>query len=116
MKPLSRMVHSRLETPHTPSRLQGLSTFREPYPVTQPPTTPAAFVHAPDPQPIAGDSPLVSMTQRFTLAEEEYLRTFRPMTSTASNPPPAPFHPFPATPQQRLTYVPTWPAVQLGPL
>src|SRR5882724_7442438 len=33
-----------------------------------------------------------------------------------SNTPPAPYHPFPAAPQQQLTYVPAWPAVQSGPL
>jgi len=49
MEPLSRMIHSHLETPHTLSRLQGSSTFREPYPVANPPTAPAAFVHSPDP-------------------------------------------------------------------
>jgi len=38
MEPLSRMIHSRLETPCTPSHLQGASTFREPYPVTNLPT------------------------------------------------------------------------------
>src|SRR5882724_2570957 len=56
MEPLSRMIHSRLETPRTPLRLQGSSTFREPYPVANPPTAPAAFVHSPDPQPASGDS------------------------------------------------------------
>src|SRR5882724_8489734 len=116
MEPLSRMVHSRLETPCTPSRMQGPSTFREPYPVTQTPMAPATFVDSPDPQLIAGDSPLVAATQRFTLVEEEYLHTFRPTTSTASNPPPAPFHPILATPQQRLIYMPTWSAAQSGPL
>ena len=30
MEPLSRMIHSHLETPCTPSHLQGLSTFRSP--------------------------------------------------------------------------------------
>src|SRR5882724_12071158 len=116
MEPLSRMVHSQLETPHTPSRMQGPSTFREPYPIIRTPTALATFVHSPDPWPIAGDSPLVATTQRFTLVEEEYLHTFRPMTSTASHPPPDPFHPIPATPQQQPIYVPTWSAVQLGPL
>src|SRR5882724_2883383 len=71
MEPLSWMVHLRLETLHTLSRMQGPSTFREPYPVTQTLTAPATFVHSPDPWPIAGDSPLVATTQRFTLAEEE---------------------------------------------
>src|SRR5882724_2205844 len=77
---------------------------------------PATFVHSPDPWLLAGDSPLVATTQRFTLAEEEYLCTFQPMTSTTSHPPPAPFHPIPATPQQQLIYVPTWSAAQSGPL
>src|SRR5882724_1912749 len=77
---------------------------------------PATFVHSPDPRLIAGDSPLVATTQSFTLAEEEYLHTFRPMTSTASQPPPAPFHPILAALQQRPIYVPTWSAAQLGPL
>src|SRR5882724_6566099 len=99
------MVHSWLETPRTPSHMQAPSTFREPYPVTRTLTAPATFVHSPDPRPIAGDSPLVAVTQRFTLVEEEYLRMFQPMTSTASNPPPAPFHPIPAKPQQQPIYV-----------
>src|SRR5882724_7686243 len=110
------MVHSQLETLHTPSHMQGPSTFREPYPVTQTPMAPATFVHSPDPRLIAGDSPLVAVTQRFTLAEEEYLHTFRPTTSTVNNPPPAPFHPFQAAHQQRPIYVPTWSAAQSGPL
>src|SRR5882724_10514352 len=58
----------------------------------------------------------MAATQRFTLVEEEYLLTFQPMTSTANNPPPAPFHPFLAAPQQQPIYVPTWSAAQLGPL
>src|SRR5882724_6766870 len=110
MELLSLMVHLQLETPHTLSHMQGPSTFREPYLVTQLPTAPAAFVHSPDPQPIAGDSPLVATTQMFTLAEEEYLCMFWPMTSTESIPPPSPFQPFLAAPQQRLIYIPAWPA------
>src|SRR5882724_660385 len=31
MELLSQMIHSQLETPRTPSHLQGVSTFREPY-------------------------------------------------------------------------------------
>ena len=85
MEPLSRMVHLRLETPRTPSRLQGLPMFREPYPVANPPTAPATFVHSPDHRPVSGDSPLVAMTHRFTQVEEEYLCTFRLTTSTLSN-------------------------------
>src|SRR5882724_1212834 len=65
MEPLSQMANSQLETLCTLSRFQGPSTFRQPYPVTQPPMAPAAFVHSPDPRPIAGDSPLVAATQRF---------------------------------------------------
>src|SRR5882724_8097742 len=52
----------------------------------------------------------------FTQAEEEYLCTFRPTTSTPSNAPLTPHRLFSAAPQQRLTYTPVWPAVQLGPL
>src|SRR5882724_10742186 len=89
MEPLSRIIHSRLETPRTLSHLQGPSTFREPYPVANPPTAPTAFVHSPDPQPVSGDSPLVATTCRFTQAEEEYLCTFRLTTSTPSNAPSA---------------------------
>src|SRR5882724_10523990 len=62
MEPLSRMIHSRLETPCTPSHLQGSSTFREPYPVANPPTAPATFVHSPDPRPASGDSRLAAVT------------------------------------------------------
>src|SRR5882724_10551010 len=112
MELLSRMIHSQLETPPTPLRMQGPSMFREPYPVANPPTAPETFVHSPDPRPVSGDSLLLAVTQRFTLVEEEYLCTLRPTTSTASNAPPAPYHTFLATPQQRLTYVPAWPAVQ----
>src|SRR5882724_5309835 len=52
MEPLSWIIHSQLETPRPLSRLQGLSTFREPYPVANPPMAPTAFVHSPDPQPV----------------------------------------------------------------
>src|SRR5882724_11460423 len=100
MEPLSQMVHSWLETPHTLSHVQGPCTFREPYPVTQTPTAPATFVHSSHPRLIAGDSPLVAATQRFTLSEEEYFHMFWPMTSTASHPTSTPFHPIPAAPQQ----------------
>jgi len=62
MEPLSWMIHSQLETPCTPSHLQGPPTFSEPYPVANLPTAPATFVHSPDPQPVSGDSPLVAMT------------------------------------------------------
>src|SRR5882724_4736238 len=115
MELLSQMIHSWLETLHMPSHMQGPSAFGEPYPVAQHPTAPETFVHSPYPQPISGDSPLVAVTQRFTLAEEEYLHTFQPMTLTASDTPPAPSHPFLATPQQQPMYVPAWPAAQLGP-
>src|SRR5882724_13037576 len=47
MEPLHQIVHSQLETPHTPSCMQGPSTFREPYPVTQTPTASATFCHDP---------------------------------------------------------------------
>ena len=49
MELLSRIIHLRLETPCTPSRFQGPSTFRESYPVANPPMAPATFVHSPDP-------------------------------------------------------------------
>src|SRR5882724_2828405 len=50
MELLSRIIHLWLEMPHTLSHLQGPSTFRKPYPVANPPTAPATFVHSPDPQ------------------------------------------------------------------
>src|SRR5882724_10292941 len=78
MEPLSWIIHLQLETPRTPSHLQGLSTFREPYPVANPPMAPAAFVHSPDPQLVSGDSPLVAATRRFTQVGEDYLRTVQP--------------------------------------
>src|SRR5882724_10411703 len=52
----------------------------------------------------------------FTQAEEEYLRTFRPTTSTPSNAPLTPHRLFSAAPQQRPMYTPVWPAAQSGPL
>src|SRR5882724_7777088 len=52
----------------------------------------------------------------FTQAEEEYLHTCRPMTSTHSNSPSTPHHLPSVAPQQRPTYTPVWPAVQSGPL
>src|SRR5882724_2765475 len=55
------------------------------------------------------------MTQRFTLAEEEYLRTLWLMTLTMHDTPHVSYPPFPATSQQQLTYVPAWPAAQSGP-
>src|SRR5882724_3782853 len=115
MEPLSRMIHSRLETPRTPSRLQGPSTFREPYPVANPSTAPAAFVHSPDPRPVSGDSPLVAATCRFTQAGEDYLRTVQPTTSAPSNTPSTPHRLFSATPHQHQSYAPVWPAAQSGP-
>src|SRR5882724_5982448 len=115
MELLSQMIHSWLETPRTPSHLQGASTFREPYPVTNLPTAPATFVHSPDPRPASGDSQLVATTCMFMQAEEEYLCTFRPMTSTPSNAPSTPHHLFSATPQQQLMHTPVWPAAQSGP-
>src|SRR5882724_5423512 len=106
MEPLSRMIHSCLEMLRTPLRFQGLSTFREPYPVANPPTAPAAFVHSPDPRPASGDSRLVDTTCMFTQVEEVYLHTYRPTTSTHSNSPSTP-HRLPlVSPQQRLTYTP----------
>src|SRR5882724_2039873 len=115
MELLSRMIHSRLETPRTPSRLQGPSTFREPYPVANPSTAPAAFVHSPDPRPVSGDGPLVAATRRFTQAGEDYLRTVRPTTSAPSNTPSTPHRLFLATPHQHQSYAPVWPAAQSGP-
>src|SRR5882724_11703412 len=115
MEPLSRIIHSRLETPCTLSCLEGPSTFREPYPVANPPMAPATFVHSPDPRPVAADSPLVATTCRFTHVEEEYLCTFWLTTSAPSNTPSAPHRCFSATPQQQPTYTPVWPAAQLGP-
>src|SRR5882724_12731153 len=56
------------------------------------------------------------MTQRFTLAKEEYLHTFQLMTPTMCDTPPVSYPPFFATPQQQPMYVPAWSAVQLGPL
>src|SRR5882724_1502274 len=46
---LSWMIHSQLETPCTPSCMQGQSMFREPYLVANPLTAPATFIHSPDP-------------------------------------------------------------------
>src|SRR5882724_11413228 len=115
MEPLSRIIHSHLEMPHTLSCLQGSSMFREPYLVANPPTAPAAFVHSPDPQPASGDSRLLDTTRMFTQAEEEYLCTYRPTTSTNSNSPSTP-HCLPSVaPQQRLMYTPVWPGAQSGP-
>jgi len=51
----------------------------------------------------------------FMQAEEEYLRTIRPTTSTPSNAPSTPHHRFLAAPQQRPMYIPVWPAAQSGP-
>src|SRR5882724_9146027 len=115
MELLSRMIHSRLEMPRTPSRLQGLSTFREPYLVANPPTAPAAFVHSPDPRLASGDSRLVDATRMFMQAEEEYFHTYRPMTSTHSDSPLTPHRLPSVAPQQRPTYTPVWPAMQSGP-
>src|SRR5882724_9824519 len=106
MEPLSQVIHLRLVILCTPSHLQGPSTFREPYPVANPPMAPAPFVHSPDPRPVSGDSPLVAATHRFMQVEEEYLQTFLLMTSTPSNTPSAPHRLFLATPQQRPTYTP----------
>src|SRR5882724_8937546 len=53
MELLSQMIHSQLETLHTPSHIQGPSMFREPYPVANPLTAPATFVHFPNPRLIS---------------------------------------------------------------
>src|SRR5882724_259285 len=76
MEPLSQIIHSQLDMPCMPLCLQGPSTFRDPYPVANPPMASTTFVHSPDPRPVSGDSPLVAMTHRFTQVEEEYLHTF----------------------------------------
>src|SRR5882724_11343298 len=73
MEPLSQMIHSQLETPPMPSCIQGPPMFREPYLVANPLTAPVTFLHLPDPRLIMGDRPLVAMTRRFMLAEEEHL-------------------------------------------
>src|SRR5882724_6850347 len=52
----------------------------------------------------------------FMQAEEEYLRTYRPTTSTHSNSLSTPQHLPLVAPQQRPTYTPVWPAAQPGPL
>ena len=59
---------------------------------------------------------MMDATHMFMQAEEEYLRTFRPMISTPSNAPSTPHRLFLAAPQQRPTYTPVWPAAQSGPL
>src|SRR5882724_11416770 len=107
MELLSRMIHLWLETPHTPSCMQGPSTFREPYLVAQPPTAPVTFVHSPDPRTISGDSPLVATTQRFTLTEEDTpLAPFSVLPAPVAPPSQAPPITPPAIPPQHFSYPP----------
>src|SRR5882724_6591389 len=49
MELLRWMIHLQLETPCTPSCMQGPSMFREPYPAANPLSAPATFIHSPDP-------------------------------------------------------------------
>jgi len=103
MELLSQMIHLWLETPRTLSRMQGPSTFREPYPVAQPPMAPATFV--------------IPQTHD-TKVHPGRRRVFVHIPANDLNCeqcPPALFTPFQHT-QQRLTYAPAWPAAQLGPL
>ena len=99
MEPLSVMIHSRLETPSTPSHIQEPSAFREPYPVANPLTAPMTLIYSPNLQPITGDNPIASTTQRLMPAEEEYLRMFCLTPPTMHDTPPVPHPPFLATSQ-----------------
>src|SRR5882672_10867836 len=52
--PLSRLMHPRSAALHTPSRSEAPVSFSAPYPTIQPAVTMPAFVHSPNPRPIAG--------------------------------------------------------------
>ena len=45
MEPLSQLMHARLAVPCTPSHDKGLTLFREPYPLANPPPASTMFIH-----------------------------------------------------------------------
>jgi len=72
------------------------------------------FVHSPDPDWPLGTARWWTRHACHT-GEEEYLRTYRPPTSTHSKFAINPHHLPSVAPQQRPTYTPVWPAAQSGP-
>ena len=47
------------------------TSFREPYPLANPLTAPTMFMHLPNPHPMGGDDPLVSVTHMLNPVEED---------------------------------------------
>src|SRR5882672_3794463 len=76
MAPLSHLMHPRSAALHTPSRSEAPVSFSAPYPMFQPAVTTPAFVHSPNPHPIAGVHPIASTMDDLTRCEEEYFRRF----------------------------------------
>jgi len=105
--------HSRLETPCTPSHLQGASTFREPYPVTNLPTT----CTCPLPRSLlaSGDSQLAAATHVLTQAR----RSICAPSGRRPRPPVMLHRPLIASfrlpPSSDRCNTPVWPAAQSGP-
>src|SRR5467141_102140 len=92
MAPLSRLMHPRLAALRTLSRSEAPVSFSAPYPTIQPAMTMPAFVHSPNPRPIAGVHPIASTVDYLTRWEEEYFRRF------SHTPRPA-----------QLPFIPPWP-------
>src|SRR5882672_12024378 len=76
MAPLSCLMHPRSAALRTPSRSEAPASFSAPYPPIQPAVTTPAFVHSPNPRPIAGVHPTASTMDNLTRHEEEYFRRF----------------------------------------
>src|SRR5882672_1424723 len=76
MAPLSRLMHPRSATLRTPSRSEAPVSFSAPYPIIQPAVTTPAFVHSPNPRPIAGVHPIALTVDDLTRREEEYFHRF----------------------------------------
>src|SRR5882724_3248163 len=103
MQHLDQLMNTRSAAPCTLSHGEGLPSFRVPYPLASPLTAPTAFIHLPNPRPIARNNFLASLTCTLNPVEEEYLCTLHltPQTTQNSMQPPVS-----ATHQLQPTYIP----------
>ena len=109
MQPLDRLMNTRSAAPHTWLHGEGLPLFRVPYLFASPLAAPTAFIHLPNPHPIARDNSLVSISCTLNPLEEEYLHTLLLTPQMAQN---ALQPPVSVAPQPRPTYIPPWPPAQ----
>src|SRR5882724_8509339 len=56
MQPLNQLMNTRLAALCTPLHAEGVTLFRVPYPLANPPTAPTMFMHSPNPHPTARDN------------------------------------------------------------